>query len=220
MAPNPHNRRIPKGSGALARNLGVVALSLTLDLSSSSRQPSPALDPPNIDARLTEQTTDRFPADGRDSQSPPDREVEKAVLYRRLRAYHHAELAHTHRDDMPQLMRVFRPPPSPDNEHLLIDWQAERDALVDRAMALAYVVGELKAVVSGTRYWNATADARMGTTAFTYPVDGEVSRRSPAPKNGDGVLVTRGWAVVGPNDTEPRPHHPIPPWFLPSHATG
>jgi hypothetical protein len=169
---------------------------------------------------LKEQATDRFPGDGRDSQSPLARLAEQARLYRRLRSYHRGELAGVDRDDMPGLMRLFRPPPSPDEERLLLDWLAERDALVDRAMALAYVVGTLQTVVSGTRYWSAKAVARMGETVFAYPVDGEVSWRNPAPKNGDGVLVTRGWASLSSSDTAPRPYHPLPHWFLPTRATG
>lgn len=199
MAPNPYKR------------LGVMGLmqedgplfhpSRSLDTSSGRPSLQPH-DPTRTDGGTPEVTQPAtIPR-----RTPPISEL--------LRAFHRRALATTDRADMPSRMRELSTPPDSTDEGVFLDWLAERDALIDRALALGYVIGVLRGVAAGTMSWSGNGTGQIGGGSFSYPTGGQVSWHTAAPKNGDATLLNQGWAMRDSKDIEPRPHVPIPRWFL------
>lgn len=154
------------------------------------------------------------------AKSAPD-PIRERRAYKTARSLHGSDLSHTDRSLIPRMMQAFRRPPNQTEEYAYIDWLAERDALIDRALALGFVIGELSGVVSGISYWSAVAKGHICSAPFIYPTGGQVSpRHAPPPKNGDAALMNRGWAMLDNSDTEPRPYIPVPRVFLPEPKVG
>lgn len=146
--------------------------------------------------------------------------IRSRTAYKVARSGHRRSLAYTDRSAIPRMMQAFRCPPKSTEEHAFIAWLAERDALIDRALALGYVIGVLQNVVSGRSVWSATGIGHLYGAALVYPTEGPVSRNRPAPENGDAVLMTRGWAMLNKKDIKPRPGPVIPRLFLPEPTAG
>ena len=161
--------------------------------------------------------------------------IQERRPYRTARSLHHGYFANTNRRFIPKMMQTFRLPPKITNEYEFIDWLAERDALIDRALALGYVIGTLENVVSGRSSWSAIGTGQICGTIFSYSVGCSsnpeekkralekgwgIFSRARVPKNGDAVLLSRGWAMLSDDDTEPRPYIPIPRLFLPEPKVG
>lgn len=138
-----------------------------------------------------------------------------ARAYKTARTIHRSDLSATDRSAIPGMMQSFRWRLDDANLYGLIDWLAERDALIDRAQALGYVIGELRGVISGASSWSAIGIGKICGADFGYPTGSQVSWRTPAPVNGNATLLNRGWAMLDDKDNEPRPYIPIPRLFLP-----
>lgn len=143
--------------------------------------------------------------------SVPSREQQ---AYLKARSLHYVYFAETDRSVIPKMMQAFRRPPNSTEVFELIDWLAERDALIARAEALAYVIGELRSVRSSASSWEAISSGRSCGMPFVYWTGGQVSWRTPVPNNGDATLMNRGWVMLDDGDTAPRPYIAIPRWFL------
>lgn len=189
-------------AGALMSNLGFRSLLVSLTAGAAHRLTTPLKPSKRPIAAIA-----AIP----EKPAPPD--------YKTARSLHRSGFADFYREHIPEMMQTFRCPPENDDEHEYVEWLAERDALIERAMALGYAIGELHRVAFGTRAWSAEA-IRICGTSFSYPVGGSVTWQAPPPKNGDATLLSRGWAMLDAKDTEPRPHIPIPLWFLLEPITG
>lgn len=151
--------------------------------------------------------------------------IRSRTAYKVARSGHRRSLAYTDRSAIPRMMQAFRCPPKSTEEHAFIAWLAERDALIDRALALGYVIGTLTNVISGRSFWSGLAVWKIETEddvalETKYRTGGNVNRDAPAPENGDAILMTRGWAMLNRYDTDLRPSLLIPRWFLPEPTVG
>lgn len=155
--------------------------------------------------------------------------IRERPAYKTARSLHRNLLADIDRSLIPKMMQIFRLPPERTDEYAFIDWLAERDALIDRAEALAYAIGELSGVRSGISSWSGIGTGQAGGKTLAYPVgcssNSEDKRRAlekgwdtfskvMVPKRGDAVLLNRGWEMTDARDTDPRPSISIPLWFL------
>lgn len=224
----PHRRHVRPNWLTLVGGLGTRA----------SFAPLGSPSPHNSTTQRTESCSslgNAGPSEQQISPAPPAIAASVPDLVRERRAYqtalalHRSYLWDADRSVIPKKMKDFRQPPDSTDVFGQIDWLAERDAIVDRALALGYVIGALENVVSGPSAWSAVAVGQVCGASFSYPIGshdttdpkrllkngGDAFSRALVPENGDAVLLKREWSMLNDKDTELRPSIRIPCWFLP-----
>lgn len=143
-----------------------------------------------------------------------------SVLLRRRREYRvplekaREMLQNVWREKIPEAMRAL-PEPQRVGDCVNLEWLAWRDAILERAMALGYVIGCVETVHTDLSHcWRIQATATLGIITVSYPVGGPVTRLGAVPNLGQAILMTRGYTMADERDQRNRPYIPVSHWFL------
>lgn len=125
-----------------------------------------------------------------------------------------AEVSEVSREALPELMQTL-PTPRHVGDRVDLEWLAWRDAILERALALGYLVGEAteRTFQNSEHEWSVEAKTAVGTRTIRYPIGGQVSGIGKIPAIGRAVLMTRGYDA-DTRDHRNRPYLPVSTWFL------
>ncbi len=111
------------------------------------------------------------------------------------------------------IMMNALPDPETVGDRVHLEWLAWRDALLERAFALGYAVGQLWRVNHGARMWHGIAYSVAPYPHFACPVVGHLHGQNWRPPSiGKTILLNRGWLSQTDSECE-YPFMPIAWWF-------
>lgn len=119
------------------------------------------------------------------------------------------------RENLHELMTAL-PVPRHVGDRVDLEWLAWRDAILDRALALGYIVGHATDVIyhNDRDWWSVQAMGTIYSRIIQYPIGGYTHEIGRMPRVGQAVLMTRGYDSRGAQDRESRPYIPVSRWFL------
>ncbi len=143
--------------------------------------------------------------------------------YKTRRTFWRQEFADVDREEIPNYMWKMADSPSLTRmassslayDEKFVDWLAQYDALLDRAKALGYIVGQVgnkRRENSHLDFYYWYCEAVFNDHNFYYPINRSIDT-GRWPRFDDVVLMTRGYHEESEYVPTKR-FVPIPPWFL------